>query len=363
MFFRTTLLTMTSLLLSFSISAEEVTYRITFEGFWATNPLPGGAHFSPLIGATHSNPGEIFSVGSVASPGVEDVAEIGQNAALITEINNGIAGGDIGSLILRPGNVGPAATVNLEFNATSEHHLMTFLTMIAPSPDWFVAVHDLNLQDSNGNWLDSIVVDLNSYDAGTENGTSFSLSNAATVPQGVITALDDAVPGSPLFGMGSIATLSIERVSSNPSSLAMEQGETLGGTIVDAICSDDSYLSLLPSLKPPKSGFPISTVFDSAVPVGTSSFELEIESGSNTASVFQIFEYLNHETGNFEFVGTNTISNQDSNHSVTVFGDMSRFVDNKTGAVSVRISWVPDGLLLVYPWVVRIDNLTLEHGQ
>lgn len=90
--------------------------------------------------------------------------------------------------------------------------------MIAPSPDWFVGVNDLNLLDANDNWRDSIVLDLVSYDAGTENGTGLSLNNPATNPQGVITELDIAEPNGALFGVGSIARLTLTRSIPEPGS-------------------------------------------------------------------------------------------------------------------------------------------------
>ena len=61
--------------------------------------------------------------------------------------------------------------------------------MIGPSPDWFVGVSALSLLDGSDDWLLSHTVDLFPYDAGTENGEEFSLSNSATSPQGDITRL------------------------------------------------------------------------------------------------------------------------------------------------------------------------------
>ena len=61
--------------------------------------------------------------------------------------------------------------------------------MIAPSPDWFVGVSGVSLLDAANEWRQSHVVDLFPYDAGTEDGTEFSLSNPDTNPQGVITSI------------------------------------------------------------------------------------------------------------------------------------------------------------------------------
>ena len=60
-----------------------------------------------------------------------------------------------------------------------------------------------------------------SYDAGTENGTGFSLSNLPTNPQGVITELDIAEPTGPLFGAGSIARLTLTRSVPEPGSASI----------------------------------------------------------------------------------------------------------------------------------------------
>lgn len=47
-------------------SAQDATYQLTFGGNWGSDlPRPGGAHFSPLIGATHQAPGAILTVGEL----------------------------------------------------------------------------------------------------------------------------------------------------------------------------------------------------------------------------------------------------------------------------------------------------------
>ena len=199
------------------MQADEQEYQLTFEGRWTSNlPRPGSAHFSPLIGAVHNADGSIFAVGELASPGIENVAELGATSTLAAEINDGIAAGNVAQLITRSGNVGPVQTVTLNFTATGDHTLLSLVTMIAPSPDWFVGVHDLDLKDANGQWQDQMVIDINSYDAGTEEGSSFSLNNPPTNPQDVIQALDKAVPDNPLFGAGSIARVTLTRTVANP---------------------------------------------------------------------------------------------------------------------------------------------------
>ena len=172
--------------------AQSATYRVTFEGKWtiAATPdgVPGGAHFSPLIGAVHNDQVTFWSEGGTASAGIESMAEVGGTNALKTDIT--AAGSNAGAVIERIGNIGATATVTADFTVTSTHPLVTLLTMVAPSPDWFVGVSGLSLRNAaDDGWQPSLTVDLFPYDAGTEEGTEFSPSNAATSPQGAITSI------------------------------------------------------------------------------------------------------------------------------------------------------------------------------
>ena len=103
------------------------------------------------------------------------------------------------------------ATNSLTVTLTTGHPLVTLVTMIAPSPDWFVGVSGLSLLDSGGAWLSSHEVDLHPWDAGTENGDGFSLSNPATSPRGVITS----IRGTGKFSTERIAALAFTLESVN----------------------------------------------------------------------------------------------------------------------------------------------------
>ena len=55
--------------------------------------------------------------------------------------------------------------------------------MLAPSPDWFIGIDSVNLCD-NGTWRENLnVIMLPPYDAGTEEGTTFSTDNNPTDPR------------------------------------------------------------------------------------------------------------------------------------------------------------------------------------
>ena len=60
---------------------SSATYAVTFQGNWTTASTPGGvvssAHFTTLIGAIHNEMVIFWESGGTATPGVENVAELG----------------------------------------------------------------------------------------------------------------------------------------------------------------------------------------------------------------------------------------------------------------------------------------------
>ena len=191
---------------------DAAVYRVTFEGQWTARATPGGvpasAHFSPLIGAVHNADVTFWESGTTASAGIESMAEIGGTSALEDEIE--AAGSNVSSVLKPGGNIGTTGTAMLNtVTLTDAHPLVTLVTMVAPSPDWFVGVSGLPLQDAHGKWLPSRVVELFPYDAGTEDGTEFSLDNNATSPQGTITS----IKGTGKFSNEPIARLTFVRVA------------------------------------------------------------------------------------------------------------------------------------------------------
>ena len=72
--------------------------------------------------------------------------------------------------------------------------------MVAPTPDWFVGVSDVSLRNGDV-WVQTLTVNLHPYDAGTEEGSGFSLGNPATNPQQAITLINGSpFVGSPVIG-------------------------------------------------------------------------------------------------------------------------------------------------------------------
>jgi hypothetical protein len=107
------------------------------------------------------------------------MAETGAKSPLDAEIDGLISAGSACVLISGGGlNPSPGA-VMVEFVASVDCPLVSVVTMIAPSPDWFLGVSGLNLLAS-GAWVEQEVVALYPYDAGTDSGTTYTSPNAPT---------------------------------------------------------------------------------------------------------------------------------------------------------------------------------------
>ncbi len=201
-------------------SAETATYRVTFDATWSqsTHPdaFPNGAHFSPIIGGTHNSDVTFWEPGGLATPGIESMAETGATTLLRNEVNVAIANGDANSVVTGFPTLFVPATRTFEIEVDSDFPLVTVVTMIAPSPDWFVGTSGLNLRSQPTNpspsaWLPEIQVDLVPWDAGTDSGTMFGSPNQNTSPPEPIHRLD-TLAGSVFEGAAPLGTITFELV-------------------------------------------------------------------------------------------------------------------------------------------------------
>lgn len=182
------------------VNQQTASYTVTFEGTWTASSHPidfptDDDHFSSAIGLVHKAGTTIFEEGQLATDGIENMAESGNNANLIDEIDalvdsgsalNRISGGGLGS--------GTSET-SFTITATEEFSLVTIVSMIAPSPDWFVAVENVDLFN-DGEFADNITVAAVSYDSGTDSGSSFNSGNDDTDPAENISLITDAPLGN-----------------------------------------------------------------------------------------------------------------------------------------------------------------------
>jgi Spondin_N len=187
------------------VAQDTVQYQFEFIAEWSseTHPtsFPGNPHFSPVTGATHNDSVSIWTPGGIATNGIERMAETGSTSALQGEINTLINQGSadqffsLGGVALSPG------TRTRTISVDSDFPLISLVTMIAPSPDWFVGIHDVDLREG-GVWVRELVFDLDPYDSGTDSGVNYTSSNSDVNPHTPIENIADQFPftGTPRIG-------------------------------------------------------------------------------------------------------------------------------------------------------------------
>ncbi|WP_353779521.1 spondin domain-containing protein [Winogradskyella sp. 3972H.M.0a.05] len=209
---KTRLLLITLLCTTIAFSQSRAIYNISVQTTWNSpnhGTLPSNAHWSDLVGATHNNSIVFWAEGQMATDGIEDVAESGDDDAFEAEVMDAISQGYADQWFDE--DFSPFAAISgaslTGVEVSEDFPLLTLASMIAPSPDWMIGVSNLDLRPG-GNWVNNLTIDLFPYDAGTENGFGYSTSNPSTNPQGVITNIAGA-SGYP-FNSTRIATITIE---------------------------------------------------------------------------------------------------------------------------------------------------------
>lgn len=171
----------------------EATYRLTFNATWnATDfstEFPNNPHFSPVVGATHNDQDFLWRTGEPSTDGVKNVAETGSTDSYKAELDAKKIEGNVDNIFQGSGTPSPGEAT-FEFKVNKLHPYISAISMIAPSPDWFVGIRDVNLYENN-EWLEKQKFDLKLYDAGSDTGITFSAENSAG-GSGIITLLTES---------------------------------------------------------------------------------------------------------------------------------------------------------------------------
>lgn len=191
-----------------SLSQSTANYDISVTTIWNTTDhtsLPINAHWSALAGATHKNANDILEFGVTApiTNGIKDIAEIGNTANFMNEVNTAITAGNVDQYLEQSfspfaGN-NSNATIN-NVTISEDFPLITLVSMVAPSPDWFIAINSLNLRSGNdainNGWKATFAMDVFAYDAGTDSGTDYTSGNLVSTPREPI----NMITGFPING-------------------------------------------------------------------------------------------------------------------------------------------------------------------
>jgi hypothetical protein len=149
---------------------RQATYNVKFITNWGADPLinhPSNPHTGNMFLVTHNNNFKLFEVGKLASRGVSQTSMYGtiDDLNAMTSNNPNIGNIVTANVLEAPGEA------NLQITANSDKPILSFVTMIAPSSDWFTGF-TLNLIE-NGKWIDKMELPLYVFVAGTDSNQGF----------------------------------------------------------------------------------------------------------------------------------------------------------------------------------------------
>ena len=161
-------------------------FEVTLTNLTTGAPAAGGQIFSPPIFVTHGHGFSIGASGEAASAELTALAETGNNMPLAELAMGSDAVGSVVAFPAPPdGVVLPGASVSTMVTASSGMGYLSLATMLVQTNDGIVLGNSLPLFDEDGNPRSFTMVDLISYDAGTEDNNELATH----------------VPGPPFDGM------------------------------------------------------------------------------------------------------------------------------------------------------------------
>ncbi len=190
-------------------------YLVTFKIDWNSEDFPtdypSNAHFSRIIGWSHNANQSLFNIGTDASDGIRNMAETGGTSPLDDELKELIEEGNGHNYYIGSNLGSGTGEIVLRVEVTEQHSFISLATMIAPSPDWYIAVVDINLMENNS-FIDQKTVEAHVYDAGTDSGTTYTSPNSVTNPQKSITLFVEAPLGDGVALNASIASVNFRKM-------------------------------------------------------------------------------------------------------------------------------------------------------
>ncbi|GIX74090.1 spondin-2 [Caerostris extrusa] len=178
-----------------------VMYRMVLHTEWSEEKFPKQypewrppAQWSVVVGRSHNSSGELWRLGKLASDSVKLFVETGKADMLIRE--SAVQKRGVLSEFFAPPVTQGVGTTETQFFADAAHSKVSVICRIIPSPDWFIGVDSFDLCRGN-KWVDSITLDLDPIDGGTDNGYTFTSPKWATDPRSRISPIRSRYPKHP----------------------------------------------------------------------------------------------------------------------------------------------------------------------
>lgn len=193
-------------------------YRVSIALNWTETRFPAdypaNAHWSRLIAMAHAPRYRLFADGETASSGLALLAANGRVTVLEAELDEARRRGRAADHIVIPGLKTGAGRLSFEVTLTDAAPVLSFATMLAPSPDWFTGAR-IDARDDSGGFVAQAERPLWVWDAGADSGPRFTSPNAETQPRQSV-----RLSTHPAFlqaqGLAPIGSVRIDRLAAAP---------------------------------------------------------------------------------------------------------------------------------------------------
>lgn len=140
-----------------------------------------------------------------------------------------------------------------------------------------------------------------------------------------------------------------------PSSLTLARGQVFSGNVGSLASSDDNRLVLRPFIVLNQAERPIQAIIEGNTTVmNPRKIVVSVESHANITNLRQWIEAWNFATNAWDELDMRTLTTTDATVQVSITQNAQNYVSG-TGTVRLRLSYMPVGLVLFYPWEARID--------
>jgi hypothetical protein len=133
---------------------------------------------TPLLGVAYGYSLRLLQNSAEA----EDLLQEGKHSPLDDEIRTASGVGSA-AVLFESGalwDFGDSLVATVRVDA--DHPMVSLVAMIAPSPDWFTGVANVNLME-NGSWVASRSLELWAYDSGGDDGTTYKAPDQEIIPK------------------------------------------------------------------------------------------------------------------------------------------------------------------------------------
>ncbi|XP_046977878.1 spondin-1-like [Vanessa cardui] len=189
--------------LALGCEIDMAVYKVTIKFLWSEETFPKDyplyrpkAQWSSVFGQSHNRSYNLYHIDEVARKSVRNFAQFGKLDELVQEgdedqrVYDQFSAPSVGD--------GTGETGNMVF-VDGDHSLISVISRMIPSPDWFVGVDSLDLC-IDSSWIDEITLDLEPLDAGAASGLTFTSPRWETTPPDPVSKHGPRHPNHPAAG-------------------------------------------------------------------------------------------------------------------------------------------------------------------